>query len=211
MSQSDPTTARMLFAALITIATLVAPSTARADGAYVLQSGGSSIAVENDNTGLNGRIGLGIRLHDLAYEAWGGVAFLHPEAADRCVGVDCIFEDRNEQNYTQIGFDTKYIRTPSSHVETYARVGAFYQFGSHGYLNERGVGVSGGVGFQIKGRVTALGFLIPLAFLSDIGPKVTLGVYAETTVDMYQQRGIDVLSLGAIWSTRLGFVWGSDF
>jgi hypothetical protein len=208
-----PVTALILFCAGVAVAQEARDSTKAARGVYFSESVGPSIS--NNRVGLGGRVGAGYRVSDFAYEAWVGGS----EINTRCAQEACPSE------VLQIGFDIKYLQPVSKRVETYLRGGVAHESSEYDYdelhhrtgLHASGLGVSGGIGIQVKGKVTALGFLIPLAFWSDIGPKVTIATFVEAGVDVFRLRsrpfaeGPERSIYGNFASLRFGVAFGSDF
>lgn len=186
--------------------------TARADGWYFTEGFGQS-RVEGDlGRRLDGiftlRLALGRRIDQLAVEGYvqmGAFAGRGPLQG-------------GDYSTATVGLDLKYLVPVTEHLEVYLRgglnrmllEGAFGEpAGVHGYA---GRGLTYGAGAQLSGKVPVLGFLWFPLFFTDLGPKVTGGLWLDTSRQMVRlhKRGHRSLD-GELATWTLGFSIGSDF
>ncbi len=165
------------------------------------------------------RIGIGYRRKQLAFELWGGVgggwsrersyessgSYLSlPDGAPQRIDDDYRY---GGDELGLVGLDVKYIKTVSRYAEVYAR-GRL----SHAYAGSlgdgRGLGLAAGA--QLKGKVPVIGFLFWPLFFTNLGPKCTAAVFAETGYEFYRLHGYRTTD-AQITQWTFGIALGSDF
>jgi hypothetical protein len=185
---------------LILLCLLAAP--AAADGAYFTESLGSSHAKGQLGAGpggaVKGRIAVGGRIGSWALELWGGVYVDLGAAGTRdAPPCDCALrtdapprEGSSSTESTALagyGLDLKYVHPLiDRHLELYLRGGASRLAGEVQGDAYAGRGLGIGTGLQLKGKIPALGFLFFPLFFTDLGPKVTAAVWADTGTEFYR-------------------------
>lgn len=101
--------------------------------------------------------------------------------------------------------------TPKATLEGYARVGAGLASANGVLEGYDGHTFNGAVGFQLRGKVRALGFAWGPLFLLDRGPRVTGALFVEQSLDLVTlHHGADQMRT-ALSHTTLGFAVGSSF
>lgn len=198
-------------ASLILVAALAGP--AHADGWYFVEGLGQP-RVEGDlGKRLDGqfalRVALGRRLEQIAIEGYVQVG-----AFD---GIGS-FEGGSYSTAT-FGLDLKYFVPATEHVELYLRGGLNRMLLEGGGWGDpanaagyAGRGLTYGAGVQVSGKVPVLGFLWFPLFFTDLGPKVTGGLWLDTSQQIVRlhkpgRRSLD----GQLPTWTAGFSIGSDF
>jgi hypothetical protein len=193
---------------------VLASTRAHADGVYFTQTVG--LGRSSDATfgrPLQTRAGFGARVRYLALEAW--------MSSDSQLSRDGAYlyfvggEPAKRSDLESYGVTTRAIapvhRTDKATVEAYVRgnVGLATARGAlDGY---RGPLVGLGGGFQIRGRVRALGFAWGPLFFVNRGPRVTGALFVDAGYDVVDLRsGMQSVRTG-IARTTLGFAVGSSF
>lgn len=204
-------------------APVVVPATRReAHGVYFTESvGGMNIHDEASDTwggAVRLRIAAGYRRKQLAFELWAAAGIGWSDRSYETHGSYLSLTDgapspthdhhHSSRGIGMVGFDVKYIKTLSRHVEVYARGGL-----SHAYAGDlgdgRGLGI--GAGAQLKGKVPVIGFLFWPLFFTGLGPKCTAAVFAETGYEFYRLHGAVRSTDAQVTQWTLGFAVGSDF
>jgi hypothetical protein len=197
---------------------------AAADGFYFTESFGVSRASNEGaqymSEGLAVRLAAGIRRRQWAVELWGGLAnessFAYEPAPQP--GYDCIDcggyggYNSNSAGVAGVGIDVKYIVPLVPHLEGYVRGGLSHGYGSGALDGYDGRGLGGGVGLQLKGKVSALGLLWAPLFFVPWGPKITGALYVDNGIDFFRLNRAGNATVDAQFNTvRFGLTLGSDF
>jgi hypothetical protein len=208
---------------IASFAVIAIATPAFADGMYWSeQVGGAKVKDELSafmGDGASVRLAFGMRRGQWAGELWGGFAIGDSQQTDR-QHADCNFDcgvstsigHASPVGLAQIGVDAKYIAPLTSNLEGYARGGLTKGYANLDSANYEGRGLSGGVGIQLKGKVSVWGLLWAPLFLTGWGPKITGAVYADTGIDFYRLQSPGRPTVDAQINTiRIGFALGSDF
>jgi hypothetical protein len=198
-------------ASLILLVTLAGP--AHADGWYFVEGVGQPRVEGELGTRLEGlfafRVALGHRVDRIAVEGYVQVGAFDGIGA---------FEGGSYSTAT-FGVDLKYLMPVTRHLEVYLRGGLNRMLLEGGGWNDpadaagyAGRGLTYGAGVQISGKVPVLGFLWFPLFFTDLGPKVTSGLWFDTSNQIVRlhkpgRRSLD----GDLPTWTLGFAIGSDF
>lgn len=193
--------------------------TAHADGVYFSQSVGIGSATgELEPTvgrAMRTRASLGARVRWLAIESW----VTSDTQLDRDGGFRGIIGGEpaaGRSDLAHYGVDLKAMlplqRTRDVAVEGYVRAGASLVSATGMLEGYAGQGLGAGVGFQLRGRVRALGFLWGPLFFVNRGPKVTAALFAERGTELVRLDKLGEPRLSArVDHTTLGFAVGSTF
>lgn len=166
-------------------------STARADGPYV--SWGMSAWIARDGLASKMKDGdatfqllVGMRVHDLALEAWSAPAIDH-------VGAE--------------GLDAKYMVPLGDYCSPYARLRFARMTVDVDGMHDTGLGGGLAVGVQFQFPAYLFGLLIPAWFAAPAGPRRAGGIYVELADESYgvfeqPQR---------FWRFAWGLAWGGAF
>jgi hypothetical protein len=183
-----------------------------ADGVYFTQAVGASATDDEPSLGrtMQTRAGFGSRVRFLAFEAWiASDTQLAREGGLRgLLGGDPVAGRSDLAHY---GVDLKAIAplhaTSDVIVEGYVRGGASIVTASGALDGQRGHGIGAGWGFQLRGRVRALGFLWGPLFFVKRGPKVTAALFVDHGTELVQLMDRPV----RIDHLRMGFGVGTSF
>jgi hypothetical protein len=212
------TNMKNIAALLVAVAITVPATLAAADGYYFTEQLGSS-HVSNEGAaqlsdGLSIRAALGMRRRNWAVELWvggheSGDTF-KPRGASDCI--ECGGNYSQSSGLFAVGADVKYLVPLLSHVEGYIRGGLSHGSASGTLEGYEGRGLGGGVGVQLKGKVSALGLLWAPLFFVPFGPKITGSIYVDSGIDFFRlNRGSDATLDTQLNTLRFGFALGSDF
>jgi hypothetical protein len=162
-------------------------------------------------TTLHVRVGLGMRLGNLAIEPW-VASDLQTARTGAFLSVIGGAPAKGTADLESIGLDLKYIVPVYEHVDVFVRGGPLVAEGNgalEGYRG-RGLGFAGGV--QVTGKVRALGFLwAPLFFLKR-GPMATGALFIDAGYDVSALRKHSAEPLDAtVGHVSIGFAMGSVF
>jgi hypothetical protein len=205
---------RLVAAAMLIMAVLAVPETARADGFYFREGLGTGrlhgpAGEWFESSGIVGGWAVGRRVDRLAIEATLDLADL--SGRRQFAGAE----------YTALwwGLRARYLFPVNEHVELYLRGGLnrteLFEVGFDDPARGAeygGRGLEYGAGVQVRGRVRALGFLFWPLFFTGIGPKVNAGLWLDTGGQRVRLHHPHWRSLdGTLTSWKLGFAVGSDF
>jgi hypothetical protein len=196
-------------------AVALSAASARADGVYFSQAIGIGDSSQPTiGRAIHARASIGARVRWLAVEPWvtSDTQFSREGAWRGLIGGD---PADGYSDLAQYGVDVKAIvplhRTQSSLVEGYLRGGGSIASATGALDGYRGYGLGGAAGFQVRGRVRALGFLWGPLFFVNRGPRVTGALFVEHGEQLVE------LSMGSsrvstrVGHTTLGFAVGSSF
>jgi len=232
----SPVSSLLLASALV--CALAAP--AAADGIYLTESFGGADVKDQLGERVTSvgrlRLSVGYRRGRWAAELWGGVYLGMSERSTWDAGAaetgtaeaaltcnDCPSHPEDHASsstwFGGYGLDLKYLQPLSRHVELYLRGGASRLRGSVQGDPYGGRGLGLGAGAQLKGKVSALGFLFWPLFFSGIGPKVTGALWVDAGHDFHRlHRGsrMDGGSTGPTIDAQMsmlsfGVAFGTDF
>jgi len=166
-------------------------STSRADGPYV--SWGMSAWMARDQLAAKLPDGdatfqliVGMRVHELALEAWMAPAIDH-------VGAE--------------GIDAKYLVPLGRYVSPYARLRLARMTVDVDGMRDAGLGGGLAVGIQLQFPAHPFGLLIPAWFAAPAGPRRTGGIYVEFADESY---GV-LEQPQRFWRFAWGLAWGGAF
>lgn len=195
--------------AIVALVSLSHASTAQADGWYFSEGFGKTQVGDQLGEHFDGtmsvRIAIGRR-----FSKWALEGFVINNMLEGHDGFSSGFESA-----IGYGLSAKYLFPVGRRVELYVRAGLHSieldtdGFDEGGYS---GRALHYGAGAQIKGKVPVLGLLFfPLLF-TDIGPKMTASVWAETNheITRLHRDGWESID-GRFKSLTFGFGVGSDF
>jgi hypothetical protein len=203
-------------AVLAIVATLGAVGVARADtGVYLTESVGVGMSrdgLENVVAApMHLRIGGGIRFGNIAIEPW-MLTDLQTDREGAWRGFVGGEPAMGTADLTSYGVDGKYIFPIDARLSAYVRGGPCLVDANGALAGYSGYGFGGGGGFQITGRVRALGFLWSPLFFVKKGPKVTGALYLDQGYDFYRLRSTNGPPIDArIGHVSVGFALGSAF
>ncbi len=197
---------------------LASPAPAAADGIYFFEAfGGTDIRDElgaDIDNAFRIKAGVGLRRRAWALEGWVGGHI--PGASDRQLETSAGYVDDNGELFTY-GLDLTYHARVTRHLEVYVRGGLsrgeLRHFQGESYAG-RGLGV--GAGVQLKGKVSALGFLFWPLFFSGVGPKVSAALFLDNGAEFYRLHRDGDFDSGSsidarLTSMTLGFKLGYGF
>jgi hypothetical protein len=163
------------------------------------------------------RVAIGYRRKQLAFELWAGAAMAWSQHSYGSSGSYLSLTDGSppprDDHYDDsgaigmLGLDVKYIKTLSRSFELYAKAGLSHADSDIG--EGRGIGI--GAGAQLKGKVPVIGFLFWPLFFTNLGPKCTAAVFAETGYEFYRLHGHARTTDAQMTQWTLGIAFGSDF
>lgn len=202
------------FVTLVALLALAA-GPARADGLYFAESFGVGIARGElepiMGQPLHVRLGVGGRFGDVAIEAWmmSDMQLHRDNAFKGVIGGD---PPEGTADLASYGIDARYIIKIDPVLSTYVRAGPSRAEATGVLAGYEGYGFGVGGGFQISGKVRALGFLwTPLFFLKR-GPKITGALYLDQGYDFYRLRLAGAPNINArIGHVSVGFALGQAF
>jgi hypothetical protein len=193
---------------------------ARADGIYFSESFGVGRArgdfepiVRN---AIHTRFAIGARVRWLAIEPW-VTADLQTDRDGAWRGLVGGEPAAGLADVESYGIAVKLIgplyRGPSGErLEAYVRGGPFLAGGTGMLEGADGQGLAVAAGFQLTGKVRALGFLWAPLFFVKKGPMVTGALFLDQGYDFYRMRAADGSHLTArIGHVSVGFAIGSSF
>lgn len=199
---------------LVALAVVLAAGTARADGYFYEQSYGVSsvrgAGAMGLGTGMRVRLGFGVLVGDVALEPWMAADLTLDRTGDTYgLGGDPAM---GHADLTGVGFDARWNAGLTEHTAIYVRGGPRIGGGTGTLASYNGLGIGGGTGIMIRGRVRALGFLWAPLFWLRRGPKVIGALFLDEGVDWYHFSSGSNASVDLpIVSTNVGFAIGSDF
>jgi len=183
------------FALLTAFGMMALPTgSAFADGVYVSESFGDAHASSDGAryvaNSLQARIALGLRRQQWALEVWG-----------KLPGNECFDCAGPDGGVTSIGLDAKYILPLLTHLEGYVFGGIAHGYGSGALAGYNGRGVGGGVGLQLKGKVSVYDLC-----------TVSAALYIDNGIDLLRLNRASDGTVDVQFKTiRLGVALGSDF
>ncbi|HEY4240242.1 MAG TPA: hypothetical protein VGM88_10515 [Kofleriaceae bacterium] len=188
---------------------------ARADGVYVSDALGAT-RIQGDvgvrlPRAVRARVAIGVRRDHWAFEGFlvGDLAWQNLRDE-----VTSFAPSSNARAFAEWGATLKYIEPLGGRFEAYSHLD-IGEASTGGFLDGYGgPGISGGVGIQLKGKVSALGALfLPLAF-THWGPRVTGAIFLDASYGMFRMQNSEPGSrtMSAQTSSLLvGLSLGSDF
>ncbi len=200
----------------VLLAVLGAATDARADtGFYFNESFG--VGLSRDELApylgqpMHIRVALGVRLGDFAIEPW-VLSDLQTDRDGAFKGLIGGTPAMGSADLTSYGLDGKYIIAIDKHLSAYVRGGPLRVSANGALDGYSGWGFGAGGGFQITGRVRALGFLWSPLFFMNKGPKITGSVFLDQGYDFYRLRSSSAPTIDArIGHVSVGFAVGSAF
>jgi len=157
------------------------------------------------------RIAVGARLGNLAVEPW-VTSDLQMDRDGAFRGIIGGEPAAGSADLASYGIDAKYSVQIDRHLSAYVRGGPMIASATgvlEGY-DGYGIGVAGG--FQISGRVRALGFLWSPLFFLKRGPMITGSLYMDQGYDFYRLKMPGAPTLNAhVGHVNVGFSLGSSF
>jgi hypothetical protein len=201
-------------AALIALIAAIG-GTAHADGAYVTESfgvaTGRGVLAGMLGNPLHLRVGLGMRLGNVAVEPW----ILSDLQTDRMGAFKGIVGGEpvpGSADINAMGLDAKYIIPLDRHLEVFVRGGPLVAEGNGALAGYRGRGLGVAGGAQLTGQVRALGFLWSPLFFLKRGPMVTGALLLDAGYDAYFLRRSGGVPIDArVGHVSVGFAVGSAF
>lgn len=201
---------------LSTVATVLALSaTASADGLYFTESFGVAMGrgalADHLGNPMRLRVAVGGRLGNVALEPW-VTSDLQTDREGAFKGIVGGEPAEGTADLASYGLDAKYIFPIDKRLSSYVRAGASIVdgLGSLEGYSGRGLGVGGG--FQISGKVRALGFLWSPLFFLDKGPKISAALYLDQGYDFYRLRMTGAPTIEArVGHVSVGFAVGQSF
>lgn len=200
---------------LAALALVLVATPASADGFYYSQAYGLSSARGDGapylGESLQLRIALGWRFGAFTVGPLIGteMAVQRDGAFLGFVGGDPMTGDSDLKTY---GIDGRYHGVLHKNLVMYVRGGPRFASGLGALDSYSGFGVGAATGFQLRGRVRALGFLFAPAFFMKKGPMITASVFIDESVDYYQlsRDAMPNVSLPIV-GTSFGIAAGSHF
>lgn len=199
---------------LVALAILCAASSAWADGYFYEQSYGVSsvrgAGAMGVGTAMRVRLGFGVRVGEVALEPWMAADLTLDRTGDTYgLGGDPAM---GHVDVTGVGFDARWDVPVGGPVAIYVRGGPRVAGGTGTLASYNGLGLGGGTGIMLRGKVRALGFLWAPLFWLPRGPKVVGALFLDEGVDWYHlsSGGSAPIDLPIV-STNVGFAIGSDF
>lgn len=166
-------------------------SMARADGPYV--SWGMSAWIARDELAAKLKDGdatfqllVGMRVHQLALEAWTAPAIDH-------VGAE--------------GLDVKYLGSLGAYVSPYVRLRFARMAVDVDGVHASGLGGGLAAGVQLQFPAHPFGLVIPAWFAAPAGPRRTGGIYVEFADEQYLVGDLPQ----RFWRFAWGLAWGGAF
>jgi hypothetical protein len=200
---------------LALVGCLASVSVARADGVYFSQAVGASSSDEPSvGRAMYTRASVGVRYRFLALEPWiTSDTQLDREGAFRgFIGGD---PAPGRSDLAHYGLALKAMlplqQTKDLAVEGYVRAGASLVSATGALDGYGGYGIGAGYGFQLRGRVRALGFLWGPLFFMKRGPKVTAALFVEHGRDIVRMEMSGARLATHVDHLSMGFGVGSSF
>jgi hypothetical protein len=200
---------------IIVVTVLALCATASADGLYFTESfgvamGRGELAPHMGNP-MHLRVAVGGRLGNFALEPW-VTSDLQTDRVGAWKGIVGGDPAEGSADLATYGVDAKYIFPIDVHLSSYVRAGASIVDGLGSLEGYSGRGLGFGGGFQISGKVRALGFLWAPLFFLNRGPKITGAIYLDQGYDFYRLRMAGAPTIHAhVGHVSVGFAVGSSF
>jgi hypothetical protein len=198
----------------VLLMTLLLARMAHAEGVYFSQTVGVGHADEPSiGRALRTRASIGARVRWLAVETWvaSNTRPAREDAAILFVGG----EPRAGSDLASYGVATRAIaplhRTRDLIVEGYLRANAGVATATGELAGFGGHTFGGGGGFQIRGRVRALGFAWAPLFFVERGPHVTGALFVDTGLERVTLRAGERSLAANVSQLAIGFAVGSTF
>ena len=195
---------------------LIASAAAHADtGVYIGESIGVGLP-RGDLAGVVGqplhiRVMAGVRFGNVAIEPW-VLTDLQQDRDGAWRGVIGGEPAMGSADITHYGIDGKYILPLDPRLSAYVRGGPSIVEANGALEGYRGYGFGVGGGFQVSGRVRALGFLWSPLFFLNKGPKVTGALFLDQGWDFIRLRKAGEPPINSrIGHVSVGFAVGSGF
>ena len=196
--------------------TLLASAAAHADtGVYIGESVG--VGLSRDELGevigqpMHIRVMAGVRFGNVAIEPW-VLTDLQQDRDGAWRGIIGGEPAMGSADITHYGIDGKYILPLDPRLSAYVRGGPSIVSANGALDGYRGYGFGVGGGFQVSGRVRALGFLWSPLFFMNKGPKVTGALFLDQGWDFIRLRKPGAPAIDSrIGHVSVGFAVGSAF